>query len=251
MKVNFGKTVPISTVDWRGRSTCTLFFNGCPFRCIYCQNHKLVDGVRWVDIETVKKDIVDSEKFISAAVLSGGEPAMQQDGLVEITEFIKNRGLLVGIHTNGYFPETLKELIRNRLVDKIFLDIKVDPLDPKKYGQIVGRDTVDIVPRVIQSLHMVGMETDIDIEVRTTIFRFINDSMEIAKYLLEHNYNGEYVIQQGVPWNSQDNNIRKYDILNRNEMISIAKNISLELGLKGVKIRTNEKGEEDIIRKSK
>ena len=242
MKINFGKIVPISTVDWHGRSACILFFNGCPFRCAYCQNYKLLNNVRWIDIETVQKEIIGSEIFISAVVFSGGEPTAQPDALVRLTRFIKSRGLLIGIQTNGYYPDILRAWARKKLVDKIFLDVKTSPLDRDRYRQITKGDNT-VADRVIESLNI----PEVTIEVRTTICRSINDSLEIAKYLIDNNYNNIYVIQQGHPWNAPDEKIRKEDILDRNEIISIVKNISAETGLKGIKIRTREKGEEFVI----
>ena len=242
MKVNFGKIVPISTVDWHGRSACMLFFNGCPFRCTYCQNYKLVDNVRWIDIDIVEKEIVGSEMFISAVVFSGGEPTAQPDALLRLTKFIKSRGLFVGIQTNGYYPDILKELVRKKLVDKIFLDIKASPLDSDEYRQITKGDH-SAAGRIIESLSIPGVV----IEARTTIFRSLNNSLEVAKYLAGDNYDNIYVIQQGHPWNAPDEKIRKEDILSRNEIISIAKGINKEFRLKGIKIRTREKGEEAII----
>ena len=242
MKVNFGKIVPISTIDWHGRSTCILFFNGCPFRCPYCQNHKLIENVRWIDIEQVEKEIIVSEMFISAVVFSGGEPTAQPDALVRLAKFIKGRGLLVGIQTNGYYPDILEELVRKKLIDKIFLDVKTHPLDRDRYRQITKGDYV-VADRVVESLSIPG----VDIEARTTIFRSINDSLTIAKYLVDNNYNNIYVIQQGHPWNTPDDEIRKEEILGRDEMICIAKNINADTGLKRIKIRTREKGEETVI----
>ena len=242
MKINIGKIVHISTVDWHGRSTCVIFFNGCPFRCLWCQNHKLLDCKRFVDISDVEKSIIDSKPFISAVVFSGGEPTMQHDALLELTKFIKGQGLLVGIQTNGCFPDVLIELTRKRLVDKIFLDIKANPLKSYRYGQIT-KGAYIAADRVIQSLNI----PEVIIEARTTIFRSLNDSLEIARYLVDSGYNGTYVIQQGVPWNTSDNKIRKEDILTREEMISIAKIINTDIGLKGIKIRTREKGEEYIV----
>ena len=243
MKVNVGKIISISTVDWHGRSSHVIFFNGCSLRCSWCQNYKLLDCKRLVDIEKIEKSILDAKMFISAVVFSGGEPTMQPDGLMHLAEFIKRQGLLVGVQTNGCFPDVLRELAKKKLVDKIFLDIKASPLEPMRYSEITNANDAHIISRVIQTLHI----PDIDIEVRTTIFRSLNDSLEIAKYLEEHNYNGTYVIQQGVPWNTADNKMRKEDILTREEMISIAKNINTDIGLKGIKIRTREKGEEYII----
>lgn len=241
MKVNVGKTISISTVDWHGRSSHVIFFNGCSLRCSYCQNYKLLDCKRLIDIEKIENGILDAKMFISAVVFSGGEPTMQPDALLELTKFIKGQGLLVGIQTNGYFPDILRELAKKKLVDKIFLDIKASPLEPMRYSEITNADAY-IVSRVVQTLHI----PDINIEVRTTIFRSINDSLEIAKYLEEHNYNGTYVIQQGVPWNTSNDKIRKEDILTREEIISIAKKINTDIGLKGIKIKTREKGEEYI-----
>jgi pyruvate formate lyase activating enzyme len=237
MKINIGKMIPISTVDWHGKSSSVIFFNGCPFRCPYCQNYKLLDCKKQINIEIVEKDILDAKMFISAVVFSGGEPAMRHDELIMLAKFIKREGLLVGIQTNGYYPDTLKELVDKKLIDKIFLDIKTNPLNSKKYGHLVG-NIHDASHRVVHSLHI----PDIDIEVRTTIFRSLNDTIEIAKYLEEHNYNGDYIIQQGIPWNTKT---RKEDILKRNEIMSVAKNIGTFL--ERVKIRTIEKGEEDIL----
>lgn len=242
MKVNIGKVISISTVDWHGRSSHVIFFNGCNFRCPYCQNYKLLDCKRLVDIEKIERGILDAKVFISAVVFSGGEPTMQPDELIHLAEFVKRQGLLVGIQTNGSFPDVLRELARMKLVDKIFLDIKASPLKGYRYGQITNGAYI-VADRVIQSLNI----PNISIEARTTIFRSLNDSLEIAKYLADSEYNGTYVIQQGVPWNTLDNKIRKEDILTREEIISIVKKIDTDIGLKGIKIRTREKGEEYII----
>jgi pyruvate formate lyase activating enzyme len=242
MKVNAGKTISISTVDWYGRSSHVIFFNGCPLRCSYCQNYKLLDCKRLVDIEKIEKGILDAKMFISAVVFSGGEPTMQPHELIHLAKFIKRQGLLVGIQTNGCFPDVLRELAKKKLVDKIFLDIKASPLKGYRYGQVT-KGAYIVADRVIQSLNI----PEVIIEARTTIFRSLNDSLEIARYLFNSHYSGTYVIQQGVPWNTPDNKIRKEDILTREEMISIAKNINTDIGLKGIKIRTREKGEEYII----
>lgn len=241
MKVNVGKIISISTIDWHGRSSHVIFFNGCNFRCPYCQNYKLLDCKRLVDIEKIERGILDAKMFISAVVFSGGEPTMQPDGLIRIAKFVKRQGLLVGIQTNGSFPDVLRELVKRKLADKIFLDIKASPLKGYRYGQITNGAYI-AADRVTQSLNI----PNITIEARTTIFRSLNDSLEIAKYLVDNNYNGKYVIQQGVPWNTPDDKIRKEDIFTREDMISIAKNITEEVELKGIKIRTREKGEEYI-----
>ncbi len=234
MKLNFGGIVEVSTVDWYGRSAMVIFFNGCPLRCIYCQNYKLLDAENFVNIEDVEKKILDAKSLVSAVVFSGGEPAMQFEALKRLARFAKEQGLLVGIETNGYYPGRLKQLIDKKLVDKIFIDIKAPLDDDKKYHAITGRQ--DASRRVRRSLNLRA-----NIEARTTVFRSFADVEEIAKSLKNRDYT--YVIQQGVPENAPEGKIREEKPLTRDEITALAQSV---LFLKDVRVRTREKGEERI-----
>lgn len=233
MKVNFGKIVSISTVDWRGRSACVVFFNRCNFKCIYCQNHELLNKTNLVDIDIIKNKIKEQKNFISAIVFSGGEPTMQCIALEKLAKFSKDIGLLVGIETNGYYPIVLEKLSNKKLVDKIFLDIKTSLLDQKKYSEITG-GIVDVNKKVIESLRIQNTV----VEARTTVFRFIvDDILDIAKYLKEHDYKQTYVLQQGIPRYAPEEKIRKEKFVSKKELIDIAKNVS---SLTGIKIRVDQ-----------
>jgi pyruvate formate lyase activating enzyme len=122
--MNYGGFVSLSTIDWRGRAVCTVFFRGCPIRCSYCQNEGIIFGEDFRDVEEIKEMIKSSSQFISGVVFSGGEPTMQREALVELARFSKKLDLDVGIQTNGLFPDTLHQLIEERLVDKVALDFK-------------------------------------------------------------------------------------------------------------------------------
>lgn len=122
--MNFGGFVPLSTVDWRGRSVCTVFFRGCPIQCSYCQNEAIQSGEDYRTTDEIMEMIRGSAKFISGVVFSGGEPTLQKDALLELAGQVKAMNLAVGIHTNGFYPAALDALIRARLVDKVALDYK-------------------------------------------------------------------------------------------------------------------------------
>ncbi|MBN2734333.1 MAG: anaerobic ribonucleoside-triphosphate reductase activating protein [Methanomicrobiaceae archaeon] len=124
MKVNFGGFVPLSTVDWRGKAVCTVFLRGCPVRCHYCHNLSLQKGQDLRDTGDIIAMIKESRIVISGVIFSGGEPTMQKDALIEMAKKCKEMGLLVGVQTNGAFPETLAEMIRQGLIDLVHLDIK-------------------------------------------------------------------------------------------------------------------------------
>lgn len=235
MKLNFGGMIPISTVDWYGRSVSVIFFNGCPFRCLYCQNYKLLDENKPVELEEIEKRILSAKSFISAVVFSGGEPTMQYEALESLARFAKEHGMLVGVETNGYYPERLKYLIEKKLVDRIFLDIKA-PFHSDKYIIITG-GVEDAGERVFETLQQIG----IPLEVRTTAFRSFSDISGIAESLIGRDLT--YVIQQGLPDNAPDGEIQKEKPLTRDELAALAGSISF---LKDVRIRTKEKGEEKI-----
>ena len=231
LKVNFGGISPISTIDWHGRSSSVIFLSGCNFRCPYCQNHEIVNKVDWRDIDTIKKEIYSSIDFISAVVFSGGEPTMQINVLLDLAKFSKENDLLVGIETNGYYPHVLRQLVEKGLVDKIFIDIKTNPLDDDKYRKITG-GIIGANKLIMESL----MIKNAGIEARTTVFRStVDDVLPIAKYLKECGYD-KYVIQQGIPENAPNEEIRKEKRLTKKEMENIAKDASST----GIKIKIIE-----------
>jgi pyruvate formate lyase activating enzyme len=114
----------LSTIDWRGRSVCTVFLRGCPLACSYCQNEEIQAGEDFREIEEIFALIKSSSPFISGVIFSGGEPTMQKEGLTALARYAKKLQLAVGIQTNGLFPETLESLISDALVDKIAIDYK-------------------------------------------------------------------------------------------------------------------------------
>ncbi len=165
---------------------------------------------------------------------------MHPQELEHFAKFAKGEGLLVGIETNGYYPERLAELVEKKLLDKIFLDIKAAPDDAESYRMRTGRpDIRDSAERVLRSLDL----RNVDIEVRTTVFRsFADDIARIAKFLAGRSIT--YVLQQGIPEYAPDKKIRQEKPLTREEMIALARSVSF---LKDVKVRTKEKGEEKIV----
>ncbi len=249
MKLVFsGIMIPVSTVDWYGRSASVVFFNGCNFKCLYCSNNNFIKvanqrleplykGGSVVDIEEMEKHILDSRMFISAVVFSGGEPTMHPQELEHLAKFAKSLGLLVGIETNGYYPERLEGLIKKELMDKIFLDVKAPLDDAQSYAAVTG-GIREAAGHARRSLDLKG----VPIEVRTTVFRSIADVAGIVKSL--EGRDCTYVIQQGIPENAPDAEIRKEMVFTRDELVELARSVSF---LKDVRIRTKEKGEEKII----
>ena len=256
MKVNYAGTIPLSTLDWGGKAAVTIFFRGCSLRCPYCQNYPYLEESELVELDFVKEQIRNSSPFVSSVVFSGGEPLMQK-AVVPLAEFAKGLGLLVGIHTNGCHPEMVTELIKQKLVDKFFIDVKAPLSAPEIYGKVTGcekceavkKNPEEITASVIETIEIAD-SSGLELELRTTVIRdFIGseeDIASIAAWISKNVKNREviYVLQQGIPEHSLQENLRKTQVLEREELYElgkIAKNF-----LKNVRIRTKEAGEEII-----
>lgn len=191
MHVNFGGFVPLSTVDWRGRAVCTVFFRGCYAMCYYCHNKHLQRGESSVPVEYILDLIDESRMLVSAVVFSGGECTEQISPLLHLAKGCWDRGLKVGIHTNGAFPQNGKHLIGK--VDKISLDVKAT------WGQYKAVTGVDVIWGVKTSLALFRDANKAGIlpefEVVHTLFR--GREAEVAE-VAEAIGDVDLVLQQGV-----------------------------------------------------
>ncbi|MBN2110950.1 MAG: anaerobic ribonucleoside-triphosphate reductase activating protein [Methanosarcinaceae archaeon] len=261
MKVNYGSSIPISTVDWHGRVSVVFFLRKCPFRCPYCQNHELLVESKMEDIAVLEKAINKSRPFVSSIVVSGGEPFMQKKACQHLARFAKDNGLLVGIHTCGYYPEVVVEMIYEGLVDKFFIDVKSPLNDPGMYSRAIGCcetqaavectgvDPEEVVKNVSESILTV-MRSGLELELRTTVIRdFIGDADDVSRIAasiseLTGKRDVTYVIQQGIPEHAMLESMRDIRPYSRDEMLGLA--AAAHGFLDDVWVRTKESGNEKV-----
>ncbi len=237
MKVNLGGIVPLSTMDWPGRSSIVVFLRGCPLRCPHCHNRKLQDGSNFIDYHFLASrissqvrgalhgsrgagtsmgqidlgeasEMVSCKPLVRSMVLSGGEPLMQPEQSARLLALARALGLSAGLETSGCFPNELGDLLARRMLDKVFLDIKT-AFGELDYEKATGRK--GIASAVLKSLQIL-MESGVPLEIRITIFpdmpslfqvRQISDT--IAAYEKEYKGNclKSIVLQQGHPSESE------------------------------------------------
>jgi len=200
VKVNYGGFVDLSTKDWPGRAVCTVFFRGCPLRCSYCHNATIQTGRDERDISEIIAKIDEARNLVSGVVFSGGEPTMQPEPLCALTRAAKERGLLVGLQTNGFFPDTLTLLLKERLVDRIALDYKTRWEGySKRWEGYAGTCEADYSRQVARSIaicenaRMSGKLPEFEI-VLTIFWGNEKEILDIADHLPR----GNLVLQQGV-----------------------------------------------------
>ena len=247
MKVNIGGIVDLSTIDFPKSLCSVIFFCGCPFRCPFCQNYKLFLNENCVEV--TNKWVLSnlkSNKLIEAVTITGGEPTMQIDALVELLKGIRSLGLSTKIDTCGFYPRNIQRLIDDRLLDYIAMDVKA-PLQPETYGSAVGlpKTGYKIVQNVKASLRILS-ELAIPVEIRTTIVPdLIDDENDVKNIATELKGIDLYVLQQfRSNEGTLDPNYTQRPSSSRDELLALAK--IAKTYIPDVRIRTIEKGEEKI-----
>lgn len=128
------------TVDGPG-IRFVFFMQGCPLRCKYCHNRDTWDarsGKKY-SVDEVFNKVMHYKNYISPGggiTVSGGEPLLQVEFLVELFKKLKKEGIHTCIDTSGMIKITdnVKELLS--LTDLVLLDIK--HIDDKKSKELVG-----------------------------------------------------------------------------------------------------------------
>lgn len=114
----------ISLVDFDGHVTCTIFSGGCNFRCPWCHNAHLVEKkIPPISFEEIYTYLNSRKNIIDAVCISGGEPTLMPN-LKFYLKKIKSLNFLIKLDTNGSMPDVLNELIAEKLIDYVAMDIK-------------------------------------------------------------------------------------------------------------------------------
>jgi len=159
-----GGYLPASFLDWEGHVSAVIFVSGCNFRCPWCHNRDLVLGTAPdLPMGDILADIRRRAKFLDGVVVSGGEPCMWP-GIKPLLMALKETGLPVKLDTNGSLPDVLFELLAEKLVDFVAMDVKA-PFDAAALKKVAG---VDVSPDDIRkSVSLIRSHTP-GYEFRTT-----------------------------------------------------------------------------------
>lgn len=227
IRINLAGFVPLSTVDWRSRSVCVIFFRGCPVRCWYCQNPGIQTGVDMHDCDEVLGLVRSSSLLISGVVFSGGEATMQPGALIYLAERIRGMGLATGLHTNGVYPDVLSDIISRRLMDLVALDMKPD----WNLNTVQGKER-SLSAEVRQSLAIctTGFQAGYLPEFQVVLTLFPGSGEQVAAIVPEVADDVDLVLQQG-----EYSGIRS---LTQGDLVTIADGLH-----RPVRIRSREGGE--------
>jgi len=169
-----------SLLDYPEQVSSIIWTVGCDFRCPFCYNKDLVLGkVELISEEELFSFLKKRKNMLDGLVISGGEPLIQKD-ISEFTKKVKKLGYLIKIDTNGMHPKKLKELIDNKLVDYISMDVKA----PREKYELLTNIKTDL--KKIESSIEIIKNSDIDYEFKTTFVPDLltqEDIIKISKWI--------------------------------------------------------------------
>ncbi len=173
-----GGFTKFSLIDYPNKTSAILFTQGCNLRCPFCHNPELVKPELFeksIPFEEIANFLKKRIGLVDAVEFTGGEPTLQKD-LKEAIVQVKSLGFFVKLDTNGTNPEIVRELLSNKLIDYIAMDIKssIDRYDDAA-GMIVDKD------KIIESIQIIKNSLT-DYEFRTTMIReIVGDEEDIEK----------------------------------------------------------------------
>lgn len=165
----------MTLLDFPGKVACTVFLQGCNYRCPFCHNSDLLPGKgeAFMSEEAFIAFLEKRRGLLDGVCVSGGEPTLYP-GLQQLLKAIKSLGYAVKLDTNGSRPEILREVVRKGLVDYVAMDVKNSPA---RYAETVGLSRFDLGPTEESLRFLIG--ENVDYELRTTVVKPLHDAASI------------------------------------------------------------------------
>ena len=193
--MKFSGLQKISLIDYPNKVASVLFTPGCNLRCPFCHNWRIVVDPKPPFLqEAGALEILEGRKrYVDAVVVTGGEPTMHKE-LPRFLTKLKERGFLVKLDTNGFYPEVLEECLP--FVDYVAMDVKTSP---EKYRLLGAGDTTGLM-RTVEILKT----GKVPYEFRTTVVPELFTAEDVTAVGEIVKGAKTYAFQQFVPQDTLD-----------------------------------------------
>ena len=172
----------MTLLDYPGHIAATVFTPGCDMRCPFCHNSELVFDS--ADYEYYPSEVLDFLKTrtgkLDGLAITGGEPLMQAD-IADFIREVRALGFKVKLDTNGTFPDRLRALLEEGLIDYVAMDIKNSPEKWAETAGLSGDAAQVMFGRTLRSMSIIKL-SGIDYEFRTTIVKGLHELSDMPYY---------------------------------------------------------------------
>jgi pyruvate formate lyase activating enzyme len=163
-----GGFVPLSTVDWPGQLSATVFTRGCPWDCLYCHNPHLLsftpegegDAGDHPDWAAILAFLAGRVGLLDGVVFTGGEPTAQT-ALPGAMAAVRDMGFAVALHSGGPSPAAFEAAFPHAAW--VGFDVKAPFARYESITRVPGSGE-----RAFESLRLL-VESGVPFEARTTV----------------------------------------------------------------------------------
>lgn len=158
-----------------------IFLNKCLLRCKFCHNPETwnMQGANYTTDEIIEK-VKRFKPYYGESggvTLSGGEPLLQSEFVLDLIKKLKNEGIHVALDTAGITDKPYKEIVDN--VDLIIYDIK--DITASRYRDLTGGD----INKTWEFLKYLS-EKNKKVWIRQVIVPDVHDNMKFITYLSDY-----------------------------------------------------------------
>ena len=219
-------------IDYPGEIASLVFTGGCNFCCPYCYNPELVNtqSIPQHSEDEIIAHLKKQKGKIEALCISGGEPLLYREQLLEFIDKVKSLDIKIKLDTNGSLPQWLKKAN----VDYIAMDIKTSA---EKYPQVFNKNENhdEMLAKISESINYITA-SGIDYEFRTTIAPNLVTISDI-EYIAKHFIPGakRYFLNQFRPQITLDENygiLEPYSDIVLQEMANICKKYNVNCNVR-------------------
>ena len=161
----------MTLLDFPGKVACTVFLQGCNYRCPFCHNSDLLgaQGSQSLSEDALLSFLAKRRGLLDGVCITGGEPTLQKD-LPLLIRRVKDLGFAVKLDTNGSNPHMLKQLLEAGVLDYVAMDIKNAP---SRYAETVGIPGFPL-EKTEESIRLL-LAGAVPFELRTTVVEEFHD----------------------------------------------------------------------------
>ena len=168
----------LTLLDYPGHTACTVFTQGCDLRCPFCHNSSLLDACAAPENPVLEDEIFSllakRRGTLDGICITGGEPLLHAE-LFDFIRRVRELGFDVKLDTNGTHPAALRQLINEKLLSMVAMDIKNSP---ERYARTVGLPHFDLGP--VRESTALLRENKVPYEFRTTVTDELHRTEDIA-----------------------------------------------------------------------
>jgi len=129
-----------SLLEWEGKIASVVFLPNCNLRCHYCHAAHLIlhpERIESLDRARILEYMRRQIDWLDGVVITGGEPTLHGEELLDLIGEFRAVPLKVMIETNGTRPEWTERLMKEGFLDAIAMDFKA-PLTADDYARVAG-----------------------------------------------------------------------------------------------------------------